>query len=350
MLRGYDYVFLRRASVNPFGGSFTALADYDVVIEVLRRRFDVLWVHGYNFLTHVMAVMTQRGRGGRVMFREVQTLMHPRPLGRTLIKEAGLRFLFGNGPAMYMGAESRRWFEHYGVPPDRLVFAPHAVDNDGLRAAAQRLAPMRRQLLESFGLDPGNGPVILTVSRLIPEKAPEVLLEAFARVRRELPCSLLIVGAGTMLEPLRERVRAENIPDVVFAGFLNQTEVPKAYACADIFALVSRRNETWGLVVNEAMNFGLPVVVSDKVGCGADLVRHGFSGFVVDSDDAVSLAARLTELVRDENKRATLGAAGKTIVEAWNHRAAAAGVLRAVELAVGPERWQSATMAAEIQP
>jgi glycosyltransferase involved in cell wall biosynthesis len=82
--------------------------------------------------------------------------------------------------------------------------------------------------------------------------------------------------------------------------------------------------------------------VSDKVGCGPDLVRDSYSGYVVDSDDADSLASRLATLVCDEDRRLMMGAAGREIVESWNYRNEAAGVLRATEIAVGSERWANA--------
>ena len=75
------------------------------------------------------------------------------------------------------------------------------------------------------------------------------------------------------------------IPDVALAGFLNQSELPRAFACADAFVLFSRYGETWGVVVNEAMNFGLPVLVSDKVGSGTDLVQESRNGYVVPAED-----------------------------------------------------------------
>src|SRR3990172_7079616 len=90
---------------------------------------------------------------------------------------------------------------------------------------------------------------------------------------------------------------------VRIAGFLNQSELPAAYAAADVFVLPSAFHETWGLVVNEAMNFDLPVVVSDKVGCGADLIEPGRNGFIVPHDDTAQLAEAIGRLVGDAEMR-----------------------------------------------
>ena len=184
--------------------------------------------------------------------------------------------------------------------------------------------------------------MILTVARLIPKKQSHVLLEAYRRVRERTACSLLFVGAGEMEAELRRTVGKQGIPDVVFAGFMNQSEITKAYAAADIFALPSGYDETWGLAVNEAMSCGLPVVVSDKVGCAPDLVKDGENGFVVRSGDARALESRLQMLVDSQATRERFGADSLNHIATWTYDVAADGLVQAVAQAVGPERWTAA--------
>src|SRR5207253_3170956 len=113
-------------------------------------------------------------------------------------------------------------------------------------------------------------------------RASEMLLMTPAHFGLKRPIHLLIVGDG----PLKERVqeKANRLREVVgrtaitFAGFLNQTEMPKAYIAADCLVLPSDAGETWDLVVNEAMACGLPAIVSDQVGCGTDLINVGITG------------------------------------------------------------------------
>jgi glycosyltransferase involved in cell wall biosynthesis len=259
------------------------------------------------------------------MFREEQTLLHQRALWRRLVKQFALPLLLRGAAGLYIGTENKRWFEHFGVPKERLFFTPYSVDASRLVSQALK---SRDELRVSFGLRT-DVPVILTVTRLIPRKQPLALLEAFARLRAERPCGLLVVGSGVLEDEMR--VRARDIPDVAFAGFLNQSEISRAYACADIFALFSRENETWGLAVNEAMHFGLPVVVSDKVGCSTDLVRDGENGFRVGVDDVAGLTRRLRLLVDDENLRRSFGATSRARVSSWTYDRAVEGVIAAAE-------------------
>jgi glycosyltransferase involved in cell wall biosynthesis len=135
---------------------------------------------------------------------------------------------------------------------------------------------------------------------------------------------------------MRRKVEAELIPDVVFAGFLNQSQIGRAYAASDVFALMSREHETWGLVVNEAMNFSLPIVVSDKVGSAADLVRSGVNGYVVPFDSAPSMSERLTELVTHPSRRIAFGRASAERILTYSYDNAVAAIMRAVADAVSP--------------
>ena len=178
VLSGYRSEFLRRASNRQDIESAWSLRDPDIVRALVRGQYEVLWLHGYNFAVHAIAVATMRWRRLPVLFREEQTLMHPRGAFKAAAKEIVLRGLFKDSYGLYIGSESKRWFEHYGVPRDRLFAVPYCVDNERLRRAHAELAPHRAELRRSFGL-PEDQPVFVTVSRLIPKKQPLALLEAF---------------------------------------------------------------------------------------------------------------------------------------------------------------------------
>jgi glycosyltransferase involved in cell wall biosynthesis len=341
-LTGFRSNFLRRAELQEPTGSFLSLRDVDVVGAIARGNYDVLWLHGYYSLTHLLAAATQVARRRPIMFREEQTLLHRRAFWKRILKEPLLRALFSRSIGLAIGTANRSWLTRYGIDERRIFLVPYCVDNEALRQAAARLRPQRESLRRELGIPPDAGPVVLTVARLVPKKQPLFLLEAFRRVHARRPCALLYVGAGELEGELREAIRRERAPDVVIAGFLNQSEIAKAYVAADVFALPSRYDETWGLAVNEAMNFALPVVVSEKVGCAADLVRDGENGFVVRADDSGELAERLARLVDSPGLRARLGASSLERVSAWNYEIAADGALRAIAHAVGPERWAAA--------
>jgi glycosyltransferase involved in cell wall biosynthesis len=154
-------------------------------------------------------------------------------------------------------------------------------------------------------------------------------------VREGRRCALLVAGAGWLEPELRRVVAKHAIPDVFFVGFLQLTEIMRAYACADVFTLFSGLNETWGLVVNEAMNFSLPIVVSDKVGCGRDLVSSGRNGWVVSTEDTDTLAARFDSLLASSELRQRFGKESLAIIDEWSPEKTAEGIASAALYAAG---------------
>jgi GxxExxY protein len=116
-----------------------------------------------------------------------------------------------------------------------------------------------------------------------------------------------------------------------FVGFKNQTEISKYYAMSDIFVLPSDVGETWGLVVNEAMNFRLPVIVSDLVGCGSDLVKHGENGYNFKIGDIEELSKYLEELIMNEEKRKLFGKKSFEIVKVYNHDKTVESILKIIK-------------------
>lgn len=338
LIGGYRATFLKRADRNPIDGGFFAFRDADLVGLLRAGRYDVLWLWGYNYLSHQLAQITQRLLRRPVIFHEDQNHLAARPPWKAAAKRLGLSMMLRGSKALYVGTHNYQWYRGYGVKERDLYFVPHAADNERLRADASMLVRDRTHLRRRLGIPEDSGPVILTVARIIPVKQPLMLLRAFQILRASRRCTLLIVGSGELEGAIRAQVQQHQIPDVVMPGFMNQSEITQAYACGDIFALPSI-SETWGLSVNEAMNFGLPVVVSDKVGCAVDLVRDGENGYVIPFQSTEALADRLARLVDSEERRRRFGEASIARVQRWNYDVAAAGVCHAIADAVGHDRW-----------
>lgn len=336
-LQGFRHVFLDDADRREPDGRFFSLRNRDVLRVLRDGDFDAVWIHGYYGLTFVLAAVYQLLRRRPLLFREEGTLFLRRSLPKRAAKRLLLTALYRGAYGLAIGRESRRWFTQYGIRPERVFSVPYCVDNERLRAEADVLEPERTTLRRRYGLDERAGPVILYVGRLIPEKQPQLLLEAFRRVREHRRCSLLFVGGGPLEGELERVVREQGIADVSFAGFVNQSEIASAYVCADIFALPSAF-EPWGMVVNEAMNFALPIVVTDRVGSAADLVRDNENGYVVPAASVTELARRLADLVDSPERRREFGQASRRRIGEFTYDRAAAGAIRALEAAAGLPR------------
>jgi glycosyltransferase involved in cell wall biosynthesis len=335
LLSGYRSTFLRGAGRNNgYGVRFTQLTDPDIVPLLARQSFDVLWLEGYSSVTHMLAILSQRLHRRGLVMREEQTLLHPRTLPKTLAKEVAMRAVFKQLDAVvYISRENRRWLEHYGVPSERLFSSPYVPDTDHFCAEAARLLPQRAELRKEFGFAPDAGPVVISTSRLVENKQPQMVLEAFRRVRARQRCALLLVGSGPAESELKGQVARHRIPDVKFAGFLNQSQVSRAYAAADIFMLLSKSGETFGMAVAEAMHFGLSLILSDKVGSGADLLGDGANGFSVARDDTDQATQALARLVSNSELRERFGACSRARISEWNLDRALGGALAAIRFA-----------------
>jgi glycosyltransferase involved in cell wall biosynthesis len=204
------------------------------------------------------------------------------------------------------------------------------VDNDYFRRriVAVRRENARTRLLDDLQLHPSH-PTVLFVSKLQVRKRCSDLVAAFAALRPGTAAQLLIVGDGEERGRLEALVRAQGLPNVRFAGFRNQSELPAFYDLCDLFVLPSER-EPWGLVVNEAMNAGRPVVASDAVGAARDLVRHGQSGFVYPVGDVARLRDCLQILLDHRELRLKMGSCARELVDGWGVEATLGGVRAAI--------------------
>ena len=243
------------------------------------------------------------------------------PAGRQALRRIGTHC----DVVTYLGEYTRRRLTR--------AFGPHAT--------LRRLAPGVD--VETFSPDADGSvvrarhglagrPVIVCVSRLVPRKGQDVLIEALPAVRREVPdAALLLVGRGRYHEQLLELARRHGVAEhVVLTGGVPVDELAAHYAAGDVFAMPCRTRragmdvEGLGIVYLEASAVGLPVVAGDSGGA-PDAVREGETGYVVDGRDTTAVAVALVRLLSDQPLRAQLGAAGRAWVEReWTWPTAAA--------------------------
>jgi glycosyltransferase involved in cell wall biosynthesis len=227
-----------------------------------------------------------------------------------------------------IGSANRDFYLARGVAPDRIHMAPYSVDNDyfrdNIRAARTRRAALLSELRLSSSL-----PIVLFASKLQPRKRCGDLLCAYEMIRERTPAQIVVVGDGSERARLIEYARSRRLDEVRFVGFKNQSELAAYYDLCDIFVLPSEQ-EPWGLVVNEVMNAGKPIVVSDAVGAARDLVPQGHSGYVFPVADTAALARNLRILIEQPDLRRRMGDSARALVGDWGIEATAAGIRSAI--------------------
>ncbi len=322
LLDGYRSEFLTNVSRRP-GLSDSGGCNTPGVAEVIRReRFDAFLVHGWYTKSYHQAMRACWQTRTPLLVRGDSTLQVTKGRLRRAVKWVARRRLVPrfDGYAV-VGQRAREYYLHYGAEPARMAASPHFVDNERFARQAAEARPRRAELRAKWGL-PADAVVFLFVGKLLPGKRPLDLVRAVAAAG--LPAAGLVVGDGPLLAP--SRAEAARLGAAVgFTGFLNQSELPAAYAAADV-VVVSSSSETWGLVVNEGMACGLPAVVTDQVGCGLDLVQPGEVGAVYPVGDVDALAAVAAGYAADPGRLAAESVAARRRVGGYTAAAAADGV------------------------
>ena len=297
--------------------------DYALTPGIWRRldrgRFDLVVVGGWSLMATQLAIAWCRTHRVPYALMSDNHLLEPRPGWVRAVKRAVLPRLVPQASAWLVpGSLARDHIARYGARPDRTVVFPLTVDVDALAMRADELRPRRGELRSKLGIEE-DAVAILQVGRLIELKAPDDLVRAIARARSEtaLPLTLVLVGDGPEEQRLRALARDLDVP-TVFAGMLAGDELVAAYVAADVFALVSRR-ETWGVVVNEAMASGLPLVLSDRVGAAGDLLERSANGELVPAGDVAAQGAAFAKLANHPELRSAYGRRSRELVSGWGY-------------------------------
>ena len=329
LLEGYRGEFLRNWSPRPHQARFSGLINPAILRRLRSGRFDAVLVHGWMRATYWLAIGAALGRRMPMLMRGESNALAPARGWRPMVKRPLLSMLFKRIDAfLAIGRHNADFYRRYGVPEEKIVLAPYTVDNDFFVAEARRLANAKAELRQAHGISSGV-PVVLFAGKLIDVKRPADLLVSFETVARHRDVALAFVGDGPLAPSLAREVHERRIPNVHFFGFRNQRELSRFYAMADLLVLPSS-SESWGLVVNEAMCFGLPVIVSDRVGAGGDLVRDDENGYVVPAGDTSALAARIDRVVGDETRRVAMGRKSFEMIQAWSQRETVRGFVTAL--------------------
>jgi glycosyltransferase involved in cell wall biosynthesis len=312
LLGGYSFAFLKNYSPKP--GTNLALynlINFGIIKVILRDRPEVLLLHGWAYATNWMAIITCKFSGTKVWMKCENPLNQE--LKKSKIHRAFKNFVLKYflfkliDKFLYIGYQNKKFYSHFGIADNQLVFSPYAVDNDRFHESYVLLSSQKTHLREKIGI-PIENTVILFSGKLISKKCPMDLLEAF--ILLNMPnTSLIFLGDGALRQAIEDKVSAHQLKNVYITGFVNQNEISNYYALSDIFVLPSTIGETWGLVANEAMNFGLPVIISDMAGCASDLVEEGVNGYTYPVGNTASLFLKLKELCLSPEKRKSFGLA-----------------------------------------
>lgn len=288
LLKGYNYTFVENQSKSPGTHHFMGIKCPSLIQEIKDWEASHLFIIGWNFHAHLKAMIYFKNKIP-VWFRGDSHLLDEKPGIKKIMRRVFLKWVYTHiDKAFYVGTNNKNYYTKHGLKENQLIFAPHAIDNQRFSAPGNLLESKALTWRKELKIQ-DNDFVILFCGKLEPKKNPLLLLEAFIELQNqgEKHLKLIFVGSGELEMQLKKK--AQNNPDVYFLSFQNQTKMPLVYRLANLYCLPSQGpGETWGLAVNEAMACGRPVIVSNKVGCGPDLI-NAETGLIFESNNRQAL-------------------------------------------------------------
>jgi len=287
---------------------------------------------GYNYFASWQALLWARTHHVPfVLWSESNVQDHRR--GYLLTEFLKREFLDRCSGFVVPGRSAREYLQAHAIPEEKIFTAPNAVDNRLFAEIAGRTRSAAADCRRRLAL-PNR--YFLFVGRLVAEKGVFDLLQAYAILDEELrmEVGLVFAGDGPCRLALEERAQTVRNGMIKFAGFVQRNELAEYYALSDMLILPTS-SDTWGLVVNEAMACGLPVLLSRVAGCAADLVSDDWNGRLVSPGDIKSLARSMEDLGSDPVRCREMGVRSQQHIAQYSPEAWASGAARAFLQQVG---------------
>ena len=334
LTNGYAHTFLskntRLAGTDGFFGMHTPnLAGY-------LRKFkpDAILICAYTPIFFWEVVWIAKMQGIPVFIRAETTDVAQSRRGLKQFLRSMLLQLFYRECAYFLaiGKNSREHYARLGIPADRIGWSPYCIDTVFFEHEINKFLPQRSAIRAELGFTDSQT-VFIYSGKLIPKKAPQTLARALHIIpeREREQIGLIVMGDGELRQSIEPDCRSTLGNRAVFTGFVNQSQIGHYYAAADCLVMPSTWGETWGLVVNEALQFGLPAIVSDRVGCHRDLIVPGETGFVFPAVDPNILCERILDAKEMlKTSRSTVSEKCRQGVSHYSLNKAAEGIIEAM--------------------
>ena len=282
-----------------------------IIQELIKNDYDVVIAGGYSSFAAQISFFQSKLRGTPYILWSGGTINDTSPLRTISLPLARFIVRHSNAFVAY-GTRAKEYLITLGAFPEKIFIAYNTVDIDFYMQQSVKFKASKNKLKDRLGIK--NEMIVLYVGRIVELKNVRTLIKAYSELKNELDVALLIVGDGMQKSKLRNMCIEESIDDVFFVGFKQKEEILVYYAISDLFVFPSTK-DIWGLVLNEAMASGLPVITTDKVGASVDLIEEGVNGYVVESGDIEELHEAMRKILLKPEVRSRMGKASKEIIE-----------------------------------
>ena len=309
-------------------GRYNALFNRGLGRQLAKVHPDVILCGGYNYIASWQSLFWARHRN-IPFFLWSESTQQDRRRGRAAVELLKNWFLRRCSGFVVPGQSAEEYLRALNIDASRIFTAPNAVDNELFAAAAAKARENNGKIRAELDLPERY---FLFAGRLVREKGVFELLSAYEKLsesmRRQI--GLVLVGDGPSRQELEEAARSISPGVIRFAGFAQRDQLASYYALAEMLILPTY-TDTWGLVVNEAMACGLPVILSHVAGCAVDLVKEKWNGLLIPPRDAPSLALAMQSLGDQPGLCASMGANSLQRISQYSPEKWSKGIARMVE-------------------
>lgn len=321
LLEGYQYEFLSNKPVQE-ANSFR-INSVDRFMS--SHQFDVILLHGYTHKFARQIIRNKRRHGYKVILRGEFTEMPRRVFDwKRVPRKVYLDWFYKRVDHFCpIGNDAISHLKKYGIQESNFTLSPYSVDDQLFENKSNNLN--KKECREKLRISE-NKKVFIFSGKLIPRKQPLLLGDAVLKLCKKYPqLAVIYLGSGPQFEVLKQLLEPELGKRFIAPGFVNQSELGLYFKSADVFVLPSTY-DTWGLVVNEAMHFGLPCIVSDMVGSRHDLVINGETGLVFDHKSSDDLADCMQQFLDNMGLSGDMGANAHDQVQGYTIEKTAYGI------------------------
>jgi glycosyltransferase involved in cell wall biosynthesis len=299
---------------------------------------DTIICGGYNYVASWEALWWAKKHGAELVLWS-ESNGHDARAGLEWVESLKAYFLSRCDRFVVPGKASFEYLQSLGSPAGSISIAPNAVDNDWFLTQAENVREVSYEFREKLALPER---FVLYVGRLVPEKGVFDLLEAYAGLDNGIRSKIGLVFAGNGPGKAELEWQARNVSPglICFPGFLHREDLAGLYALADALILPTH-SDPWGLVVNEAMACGLPIIVTNVAGCSVDLVEDEWNGYVVPPHDAEELRAAIESLLLDSQLRQKMGMHSWRRIRDYSPEACAEGLAAAALGSTSEVQWMT---------
>lgn len=322
-----DFTMPNMAVSEGLPGSLSMLGS-----RIINGDYDVLIIAGWSDLSEFIEGIFSLMLGKALGIPVVVWIEHWYPphfeLKREIVKPILQIVLTQCDAVVVPGTKSREMCLYLGASEEKIFEAPNSV------TVEEPIVDF--DIRERHNLD--GDCVILYLSRLVPYKGCDILIKSLKKIRQREDISLLVGGEGPFRTECEKLANDLNLDSVEFVGFVDEKEKPAYFDQADLFVLPTLfRNghaEAWGLVLNEAMSLGCPVISTTAVASAYDLIKDGENGYMVEEGNTDELTTAIVESLSSQDRRRQMGYRSKKIIEdSYTTKDTVSGFVEAVEFA-----------------